>query len=51
MARMPGTDWIGPTPNMYPGGMIEHLGLVLHIEVSTAAEGDNVDAWFKDPTA
>ncbi|MDH6126761.1 peptidoglycan-binding domain-containing protein [Kitasatospora sp. GP82] len=49
MARMPGAEWIGPTPNQYTGGMVEHRGLVLHIEQSNS--NDSVDTWFKDPTA
>lgn len=46
---MPGAEWIGPTPNQYTHGMIEHRGLVLHIEQNY--NQDNVDHWFKDPTA
>lgn len=46
---MPGAIWIGPTPNKYTGGMIAHQGLVLHIEQNY--NQDNVDHWFKDPTA
>lgn len=49
MARMPGVTFVGPTPNEYPNGMVEHKGLVLHIEQSN--NNDNVDSWFKDPTA
>lgn len=48
MARMPGTEWIGPTPNLYPGGMTEHRGLVLHIQDGNEA---GTESWFKDPTS
>jgi hypothetical protein len=48
MARMPGADWIGPTPNQYTGGMVEHRGLVLHIQEGTEAGSE---AWFKNPDA
>lgn len=46
MALMPGTDWIGPTPNRRIGGISEHRGLVLHIQDGTE-EGS--EAWFKNP--
>jgi len=49
MARMPGAEWIGPTVNEYPGGMVERRGLVLHVEQSN--NNANVDTWFKDPAA
>ena len=49
MARMPGAQWVGPTANKYTGGMVAHQGLVLHIEQNY--NQDNVDHWFKDPTA
>lgn len=45
MARMPGAEWIGPTPNIYPGGMIAHNGLVLHIQDGNEAGSE---AWFKN---
>lgn len=48
MARMPGALWIGPTPNMHPGGMIDHHGLVLHIQQGTE---QGSEAWFKNPTS
>lgn len=48
MAVMPGTDWIGPTVNKYAGGMVEHRGLVLHIQGGTEAGSES---WFKDPSA
>ncbi|MGW4810564.1 N-acetylmuramoyl-L-alanine amidase [Kitasatospora cineracea] len=46
MARMPGTAWIGPTPNQRAGGMSEYRGLVLHIQDGTE---DGSEAWFKNP--
>lgn len=49
MALMPEAEWVGPTANKYDHGMIEHRGLVLHIEQNY--NQDNVDHWFKDPTA
>lgn len=48
MPRMPGATWIGPTPNMHPGGMTDHHGLVLHIQQGTE---QGSEAWFKNPTS
>ncbi|MDH6111910.1 hypothetical protein P3T36_006907 [Kitasatospora sp. MAP12-15] len=48
MARMPAAQWIGPTPNLYPGGMSEHRGLVLHIQDGGEA---GTESWFKDPSS
>ncbi|MDH6134666.1 hypothetical protein P3T37_004070 [Kitasatospora sp. MAA4] len=48
MARMPAAQWIGPTANLYPGGMVEHRGLVLHIQDGTEAGSES---WFKDPSS
>lgn len=49
MARMPGAVWVGPTPNMYVGGMVAHKGLVLHIEQSN--DNNAVNHWFQDSSA
>jgi hypothetical protein len=48
MARMPGTEWIGPTPNEHPNGMLAHKGLVLHIQQGTEAGSE---AWFTNPAS
>lgn len=48
MARFPGAEWIGPTPNMTPGGQEDVHGLVLHIQDGTE---DGSEAWFKNPSA
>jgi hypothetical protein len=48
MARMPGAQWIGPTPNLYTGGQQEVRGLVLHIQEGTEAGSES---WFKNPQA
>lgn len=48
MARMPGAVWIGPTPNRAVGGMLQHRGLVLHIQQGTE---QGSEAWFKDPAS
>jgi hypothetical protein len=48
MALMPGTTYIGPTPNKVVDGMVEVRGLVLHIQQGTEAGSE---AWFKNPTA
>lgn len=45
---MPGATWIGPTPNMHPGGMTDHHGLVLHIQQGTE---QGSEAWFKNPAS
>ncbi|MEU1443264.1 peptidoglycan-binding protein [Streptomyces mirabilis] len=45
---MPGTTFIGPTPNKAVDGMVEVRGLVLHIQQGTEAGSE---AWFKNPTA
>lgn len=46
--RYPGALWRGPTPNMTPGGMASHIGLVLHIQQGTEA---GTDSWFKNPAS
>lgn len=43
--RYPNAEWIGPTVNQTPGGMIEVLGLVLHIQQGTEAGSES---WFKN---
>lgn len=48
MARMPGAEWIGPTPNKYDGGQTDVHGLVLHIQEGTEAGSE---AWFTNPQA
>lgn len=48
MARMPGADFIGPTPNETDGGQEEVRGLVLHIQQGTEAGSE---AWFKNPAS
>ena len=48
MARMPGVAFIGPTPNRYPGGMVEVRGLVEHIQ--QGPEAGSI-AWFENPAA
>lgn len=48
MALMPGTTWIGPTPNEHPDGMVEVRGLVLHIQQGYESGSE---AWFKNPSA
>lgn len=45
MARMPNTEWIGPTSNRTAGGMIEVHGLVLHVQQGSEAGSE---AWFKN---
>ena len=46
--RYNGALWRGPTVNMTPGGMLGHIGLVLHIQQGTEA---GTDSWFKNPAA
>lgn len=47
--KAPFAAWIGPTPNMTPGGMQPPLmGLVLHIQQGTEA---GTESWFKNPAA
>lgn len=48
MARMPGAQWIGPTTNRTPGGMVAVRGLVLHIQQGYESGSE---AWFKNPAA
>ncbi|WP_405019542.1 N-acetylmuramoyl-L-alanine amidase [Kitasatospora sp. NBC_00070] len=48
MARMPGTTWIGPTPNRTVGGQAARRGLALHIQDGSEAGSE---AWFKNPEA
>lgn len=46
--RYPNAEWIGPTVNETPGGMIDVLGLVLHIEEGTES---GTESWFRNPEA
>jgi peptidoglycan hydrolase-like protein with peptidoglycan-binding domain len=48
LARFPGADWIGPTPNETDGGQVDVHGLVLHIQEGTEAGSE---AWFRNPDA
>lgn len=48
MPLMPGTTYIGPTPNKTTDGMVEVRGLVLHIQQGTEAGSE---AWFKNRAA
>lgn len=48
MARFPGAEWIGPTPNETDGAQAEVRGLVLHIQEGTEAGSI---AWFTNPAA
>lgn len=45
--RYPGATWSG-SPNETVGGMIEHLGLVLHVEQGTQ---EGTDSWFHNPAS
>lgn len=46
MPRFERAGWRGPVPNMTPGGMRSHRGLVLHIQEGSEA---GTDAWFHNP--
>ena len=48
MARFPKATWRGPVPNLTPGGMSAHRGLVLHIQEGTES---GTDAWFHNPAS
>lgn len=48
MARFERATWRGPVPNMTPGGMRSHRGLVLHIQEGSEA---GTDAWFHNPSS
>lgn len=48
MARFPQATWRGPVPNMTPGGMTAHRGLVLHIQEGTES---GTDSWFHNPAS
>lgn len=45
---MPGAVWIGPSPNITPGGMGAVFGLVLHIQ---AGSESGTEAWEHNPSA
>lgn len=48
MSRFPAARWRGPVPNMTPGGMRSHRGLVLHIQEGTES---GTDSWFHNPSS
>ena len=48
MPRFERAVWRGPVPNMTPGGMRGHLGLVLHIQEGSEA---GTDSWFHNPSS
>jgi len=48
MPRFERAVWRGPVPNMTPGGMRSHRGLVLHIQEGSEA---GTDAWFHNPSS
>jgi hypothetical protein len=48
MARFERATWRGPVPNMTPGGMRSHRGLVLHIQEGSEA---GTDAWVHNPVS
>lgn len=48
MPRFERAVWRGPVPNLTPGGMRSHRGLVLHIQEGSEA---GTDAWFHNPSS
>lgn len=48
MSRMPGALWIGPSPNITPGGMGQIIGVVIHIEQGSESGSES---WFRNPAA